>query len=134
MSYQRPMPKPRNYTPCYVKPAGKTCHEPSHVVLFAVGGEFAGRTYLPGQHILTCLSHADDILTARRVFDGRRDVVKDGPAAGWLHYDIARGGLPLPTLSAHRDTTTQAWEPPHRKRRADKERPSNGQRVPYVRA
>jgi hypothetical protein len=53
-------------TPCAITEKDRPCREDSHALLYAVGGDFAGRTYQPGQHIPVCLRHADHILDARR--------------------------------------------------------------------
>lgn len=104
-------------TTCMIQPeAGRTCRDPAHIVLFALGGEFAGRTYQPGQHMLVCLTHGNHILDARRSIDGRGVPLVAG--AGWLNPYTNR--LPLTRLPQHDQPTPTprpAWNPPHRRRR-----------------
>ena len=73
-----------------------------HAVMFAPGGEFAGRRYRYGERIVLCLRHADDVCTARR---NVRDKLSFGAIRlGWLKPDANR--LPLPILPEHNGAMT----------------------------
>jgi hypothetical protein len=113
------MPRPADYTPCQIRPGeGKTCYEPSHVVLFALGGEFAGQVYRYGEHILACLTHAGHILDAHRAHADTHGT-PGKPIAPWLVGWTTR--LPLPKLPDHAVPSVQErprpWNPPTRVRR-----------------
>lgn len=127
------MPRDRNYTPCTIT-TPTPCHEPANIVLFALGGEFGGRTYQPGQRVTVCIRHGGHILDARR------------HDTAWIHQHGApwlrayHQQLPLPKLPEH-DAAAQGrpqpWAPPSRPRRTDTARdaaPRERRRAPYERA
>jgi hypothetical protein len=85
-------------TPCVVTLKHR-CTEPGRVVLYALGGEFAGREYQPGQKMVLCLRHGGDVLDARK-----------GGKRAWLAPYLNR--LPLVKLSDHHVTHTHAQPAP----------------------
>jgi hypothetical protein len=73
-------------------------HDPTaHVVMFSLGGEFAGAVRPYGARVPLCLLHGDDVLTARRT-------LPDGSAFGTGRYrwlTPGRDHLPVPSLTEH---------------------------------
>lgn len=111
------------YTCCFIQtPVGtdqlgqtvwRYCLEPAHVVLFALGGDFAGRAYHPGEKVLACLTHGGHILDARR----QRASGGVGRVADWLRLDLDR--LPLPKLPTHAEPTPSVRPYPRGSRPSD---------------
>jgi hypothetical protein len=106
------------------------CQDDAHVVLFAVGGDFAGHRYQPGEHMLVCLRHGGDILEARRVkwepstipgggttFTAPPGVEPSAAPASWMWPYLDR--LPVPRLPSHTATAPivrpHPWTPPARR-------------------
>lgn len=112
-------------TPCFVGHANagtsRPCREDSHVVLFASGPRFCGIETYPGQMLVFCFAHGEQLLDVIRAWKARRSAV----TPSWLADDMKADRLPRLTPDA------KGWlNPQEAKRRTERWTASEFRRTP----
>jgi hypothetical protein len=84
------------------------CPDLGHVVLFAPGGEFDGRTYKRGEPIVFCLRHGGQVYDLIHLMDPRHPLDDARVMTGWLR---AAGCVPLVWAPDHIQPSAAASRP-----------------------